>query len=106
MDEVKKTEEPADWHVILRPNHDRKVAAKSKMYRLRNNQPERLAQLEEIVGDSQFKYNRFKRVIDSPEQYLVDRLRHACVEIIGHDRDLVHYLVGIALEKSEAKRKR
>ncbi|WP_410499378.1 hypothetical protein [Chitinibacter sp. S2-10] len=106
MSEQVNPEVPADWHVILRPNHDRKVAAKSKLYRLRNNQPERVAQLEEIVGDSKFKYNRFKRVIDSPEKFLVDRLRHACIEVIGHDRDLVHYLIAIAIERSEAARKR
>ena len=38
--------------------------------------------------------------------FLVDRLRHACVEIIGHDRDIVHYLIAIAIERSEAGRKR
>ena len=103
---TEQIEQPSNWHIILRPNHNRKVLAKSKMYRLRNNQPERLAQLEEIVGDAKFKYNRFKRVIDSPEQYLVDRLRHACVEIIGHDRDIVHYLVAIAIERSEASKRR
>ncbi|WP_028453665.1 hypothetical protein [Chitinilyticum aquatile] len=95
--------EATNWFVVLRPNHDRKLAAKSKMYRLRHNQPERIALLEEIVGDAQFKYNRFKRVIDSPEQYLIDRLRRACVEKIGHDRDLLHYLIAIALEQSEAR---
>ncbi|MCB5196607.1 hypothetical protein [Deefgea salmonis] len=104
MEEVQN--EPSNWHVILRPNHERKVLAKSKMYRLRNNQPERLDVLEEIVGNSQFKYNRFARVIDSPEQYLVDRLRAECIEKIGHDRDIIHYLIAIAIERSELSKRR
>lgn len=99
-------EEPKNWYVVLRPNHDRKVQAKSKLYRLRNNQPERLDILEEIVGDSQFKYNRFARVIDSPEQFLIDRLKRACVERIGHDRDIIHYIIAIALERSELSKRR
>lgn len=99
-------EEPKNWYVVLRPNHDRKVQAKSKLYRLRNNQPERLDILEEIVGDSQFKYNRFARVIDSPEQFLIDRLKRACVEKIGHDRDIIHYIIAIALERSELSKRR
>ena len=99
-------EEPKNWYVVLRPNHDRKVQAKSKLYRLRNNQPERLDLLEEIVGDSQFKYNRFARVIDSPEQFLIDRLKRACVEKIGHDRDIIHYIIAIALERSELSKRR
>ncbi|WP_028450301.1 hypothetical protein [Chitinibacter tainanensis] len=97
---------PADWLVILRPDHERKVAAKSKLYRLRHNQPERLRQLEAIVGDAQFKYNRYKRVIDSPEPKLIERLRQACVAVIGHDRDLVHYLIAIAIERSDAAHQR
>nr|WP_314898667.1 hypothetical protein [uncultured Deefgea sp.] len=104
MEEVQN--EPSNWHVILRPNHDRKVLAKGKMYRLRNNQPERLDILEEIVGDSQFKYNRFTRLIDSPEKYLIDRLRAACIEKIGHDRDLTHYIIAIAIERSELSKRR
>ena len=103
---TEQIEQPANWHVILRPNHDRKVLAKGKLYRLRNNQPERLDLLEDIVGNSQFKYNRFTRVIDSPEQYLIDRLRAACIEKIGHDRDIVHYIIAIAIERSELAQKR
>jgi len=99
-------EEPKNWYVVLRPNHDRKVQAKGKLYRLRNHQPERLDLLEEIVGDSQFKYNRYARVIDSPEQFLIDRLKRACVEKIGHDRDIIHYIIAIALERSELSKRR
>jgi hypothetical protein len=103
---TEQTEQPSNWHIILRPNHDRKVLAKSKMYRLRNNQPERLDILEEIVGNSQFKYNRFTRMIDSPEKFLIDRLKRACVEKIGHDRDIIHYIIAIALERSELSKRR
>lgn len=106
MNEPIQQETPSNWHVILRPNHERKVAAKSKLYRLRNYQPERVDLLEEIVGDAQFKYNRFKRVIDSPEQFLIERLKRACVERIGHDREIIHYIIAIAIERSELSKRR